>query len=71
MDLPVTDPTPDVVATIQAWEALGRPPIPIAVNERGQVDKTVVDLVAFLRTTDPRSAAEWAAAVAWVRERAP
>ena len=66
----MTDPTPDVAAVIQAWEALGCPPIPIAVNEHGAVYKTVVDLVVFLRTTEPSTAAERAAAIAWVQERA-
>ena len=55
----------DAAAAIEAWEALGRPPIPIAVNERGQVYKTI------LRTTEPSTAAERAAAIAWVRDRAP
>ena len=59
----------DIAAVIQAWERLGRPPIPIAVNERGAVYKTIVDLAAFLRTTEPSTAAERAAAIAWVRER--
>ena len=65
----MTDPDPDIAAIIQAWEALGRPPIPIAVNEHGQVYKTIVDLAVFLRTTEPSTAAERAAAVTWVRER--
>ena len=66
----MTDPAPDVADIIQAWEALGRPPIPIAVNEQGKVYKTIVDLAVFLRTTEPSTAAERTAAVAWVQERA-
>ena len=31
------DPAAAAAAAIQAWEALGRPRIPIAVNEHGQV----------------------------------
>ena len=74
-----SDPDPDAAAAaaVQAWEALGRPRIPVAVNEHGQVEKTVVDLAAFLRlrTTDPdaapdpTTAAERAAAIAWVQEQ--
>ena len=63
------DPAAAAAAAIQAWEALGRPRIPVAVNEHGQAYKTVVDLAAFLRTTDPTTAAERAAAIAWVWER--
>ena len=67
------DPAATTATAVQAWEALGRPRIPIAVNEHGQVEKTVVDLAAFLRTPDPdpdpTTAAERAAAIAWVRER--
>ena len=65
-----SDPDPDAAAAaaIQAWEALGRPRIPIAVNEHGQVEKTVVDLAAFLVMTDPTTAAERAAVIAWVQE---
>ena len=73
VDDPVVPSDPDsaaaTVAAIQAWEALGRPRIPVAVNEHGQVEKTVVDLAAFLRTTDSTTAAERAAAIAWVREQ--
>ena len=34
-----SDPDPDAAAAaaVQAWEALGRPRIPVAVNEHGQV----------------------------------
>ena len=55
----VADFTPDAMAAIQAWEALGRPPIPI------------VDMAVFLRTADPATPAERVAAIAWVRERSP
>ena len=79
-DDPVIPSDPDsdpaaaaAVQAIQVWEALGRPLIPVAVNERGQVEKTVVDLAAFLRMTDPdpdpTTAAERAAAIAWVQEQ--
>ena len=79
VDDPVVPSDPDsaaaTVAAIQAWEALGRPRIPVAVNEHGQVEKTVVDLAAFLRPRTanpapaPATAAERAAAIAWVQEQ--
>ena len=73
VDDPVVPSDPDsaAAAAVQAWEALGRPRIPVAVNEHGQVYKTVVVLAAFLRlrTTDSTTAAERAAAIAWVREQ--
>jgi hypothetical protein len=52
-------------ATILArWEQLGRPPIPIAFNDRGLVWKTIVDLAVYLAI--PQDAEERRRAVAWV-----
>ncbi len=55
---------PDAAASLARWEALGRPPIPIAFNERGLVWKTIVDLAICLSI--PQIPDERQRAVAWV-----
>ena len=51
-------------AVLARWVQLGRPPIPVAFNERGQVWKTLTHLVVYLG--NPQDAAERRRAVAWV-----
>ena len=53
-------------AALARWVQLGRPPIPIAFDERGQVWKTITNLVIYLG--NPQDAAERRRAVAWVLE---
>ena len=62
-------PYPDDAATIARWVQLGRPPIPVAFNERGQVWKTITDLVVYLG--NPQDAAERRRAVEWVLAHDP
>ena len=47
---------PDATTIPARGEPLGRPPIPIAFNERGLVRKMIVDLVVYLAI--PQDAAE-------------
>ena len=51
------------------WERLGRPPTPIAYNERGQVWKTITNLVVYLG--NPQDAEERRRAVDWVLAHEP
>ena len=62
-----TDPAD--AAAIARWVRLGRPPIPIAFTERGQVWTTITDLVVYLG--NPQDAEERRRAVAWVLAHAP
>jgi hypothetical protein len=45
---PVLTTHPDDTAILARWEQLGRPPIPIAFNERGLVWQTIMDLAVYL-----------------------
>lgn len=65
----MTTPHPDDANILARWEQLGRPPIPIAFNERGLVWKTIMDLAVYLSV--PQDAAERQRAVDWVLEQAP
>lgn len=56
-------------AILARWERLGRPPIPIAFNERGLVWKTSVDLAVYFSIL--QDAAERQRAVDWVLEQEP
>jgi hypothetical protein len=51
------------------WVQLGRPPILVAFNERGQAAKTVTNLVVYLG--NPQDAAERSQVVAWVLAHDP
>jgi hypothetical protein len=62
----MTAPHPDDTAIRARWEQLGRPPIPIAFNDRGVVWKPIVDLAVYLSI--PQDAQERQRAVAWVLE---
>ncbi len=63
----MTESHPDDTAILARWEQLGRPPIPIAFNERGLVWKTIVDLAVYLAI--PQDAEERQRAVDWVLEQ--
>ena len=60
---------PDDAAVLARWVQLGRPPIPVAYNERGQVWKTVTNLVVYLG--NPQDAEERRRAVEWVLAQRP
>lgn len=63
----MTRPHPDDTAILARWQQLGRPPIPIACNERGLIWKTIVDLAVYLSI--PQDVAERQRAVDWVLEQ--
>jgi hypothetical protein len=65
----MTTPHSDDPAILARWEQLGRPPIPIAFNERGLVWKTIVALAVYFAI--PQDAAEWQRAMDWVLDHAP
>jgi hypothetical protein len=62
----MTNSSPNDASILARWEQLGRPLIPIAVNERGVVWKTIVDLAVYLSI--PQDPVERQRAVAWVQE---
>jgi hypothetical protein len=55
---------PNDASILARWEQLGRPPIPIAFNERGLVWKTIMDLAVYFAI--PQDAGERQQAIAWV-----
>jgi hypothetical protein len=57
-----TDPAD--AAAIARWVRLGRPPIPIAFDERGRASKTITNLVVEMG--NPQDAEERNRVVAWV-----
>jgi hypothetical protein len=64
--------TPDHAAddaVLARWVQLGRPPIPVAFDERGQASKTIMNLVVYLG--NPQDVAERRRAVDWVLEHDP
>ena len=63
-----THPDDDAVV-VARWEQLGRPPIPVAFDERGQVWKTITNLVIYLG--NPQDAEERRRAVDWVLAHEP
>ena len=56
-------------AVLARWVQLGRPPIPVAFTERGQVWKTITNLVVYLG--NPQDADERRQAVEWVLAQRP
>jgi hypothetical protein len=58
---------PDDAPILARWEQLGRPPIPVAFNERGLVWKTIVDLAIYFAI--PQDAEERQRAVDWMLEQ--
>ena len=56
-------------AVLARWVQLGRPPIPVAFTERGQVWKTITNLVVYLG--NPQDADERRRVVTWVLEHDP
>lgn len=64
---PVLTTHPAAAAILARWEQLGRPLIPIAMNERGLVWKTIVGLAVYFAI--PQDAAERQRAVDWVLEQ--
>jgi hypothetical protein len=54
----------DDITILARWEQLGRPPIPVAFNERGVVWKTIIDLGVYLAM--PQDPEERQQAVDWV-----
>ncbi len=62
-------PQPDDPAILARWEQLGRPPIPIAFNERGRASETITNLVEYL--SNPQDTDERRRVVAWVLEHDP
>jgi hypothetical protein len=60
---------PDDATILARWEQLGRPPIPIAFNDRGLVWKTIADLAIY--RSIPQDPAERQRASAWVLAARP
>jgi hypothetical protein len=60
----MTPDHPDDAAVLARWVQLGRPPIPVALDERGQASKTITNLVVYLG--NPQDAEERRRAVDWV-----